>query len=90
VIVGYAAAIWGCVGLRQWIVVFSPSAPAISPLIPRKPGSFWGRRGDQFSRRWISSDQPHSEAQPDKIPLRANLIFSKQGAENSPRAGPAA
>ena len=21
-IVGYAAAIWGCVGLRQWIVVF--------------------------------------------------------------------
>jgi predicted MFS family arabinose efflux permease len=40
-IVGYAAAIWGCVGLRQWIVVFLPSAAASRPPIQRKPGSFW-------------------------------------------------
>src|ERR1700731_907127 len=32
-IVGYAAAIWGCVGLRQWIVVFLTFC-AVSPLLP--------------------------------------------------------
>jgi hypothetical protein len=43
--VGYAAAIWGCVGLRQWIVVFLTFRAAIRPLIPRRPGLFsWSER----------------------------------------------
>ncbi len=40
-IVGYAAAIWGCVGLRQWSVVFLTFCAGDQPLILHKPGSSW-------------------------------------------------
>jgi predicted MFS family arabinose efflux permease len=33
-IVGYAAAIWGCVGLRQWIVVFLTSCAGDQAAVP--------------------------------------------------------
>jgi predicted MFS family arabinose efflux permease len=33
-IIGYAAAIWGCVGLRQWIVVFLTSCAGNQAAVP--------------------------------------------------------
>ena len=33
-IVGYAAAIWGCVGLRQWIVVFLTFCASDQAAVP--------------------------------------------------------
>jgi len=40
-IVGYAAAIWGSIGLRQWIVVFLAFCAADQAGAPPKPGSCW-------------------------------------------------
>ena len=38
---GYAAAIWGSIGLRQWIVVFLAFCAADQAGAPPKPGSCW-------------------------------------------------
>ena len=40
-IFGYAAAIWGSIGLRQWIVVFLAFCAADSPELPAKSGLCW-------------------------------------------------
>ena len=51
-IFGYAAAIWGSVGLRQWIVVFLAFCAGGSGRCSGARGDYsGGRSADQFSRR---------------------------------------